>query len=464
LICAALSAVMFYLSQGPANVWPLAWLAPVPLLWLAFGNTAAWRLLAASFVAFLIGQLYVAQCYVGAPLASLLTLIGLRPILFAVSILFARLIHRRLPPLATLLAFPACWTALEFVAGLISSHGTYGFIAYSQVSIPIVLQSASLFGLYSITFILSLFASGVALALRDTKAALVAAGVGAAVCVLDLLFGAIRLGAQQADVVRVAAVGSVTAGDGADSLAADGQISARYVSTLDDLARRGAKLVVTPEESLKTRREWLSEALEPLATVSKATGVEIVAGVLQREPPGDIAVAFEPDGHSSVYAKRHRLMPFEARFPPGTAPGPLGPGRGMAICKDMDFPDTIRADAHAGLRLMAVPAYDSDVDGWIHGRMAVMRGVENGFAITRAANHGLLTASDAYGRLIAQKVTRPRMDQADWIVADLPLGPGPTFYTQVGNVFPWAALGLTVLLYVVGVWKDPRGRDRARPS
>src|SRR5579871_3449862 len=123
---------MFYVSQGPANAWPLAWFAPVPLLWLAFGETRTLRLLAISFLAFLIGQLYVVQCYVGAPLMSFLTLLGLRPILFPLSILFARVIHRRLSPLPALLAFPACWTAMEFVAGLLSPHGSFGSIAYSQ--------------------------------------------------------------------------------------------------------------------------------------------------------------------------------------------------------------------------------------------------------------------------------------------------------------------------------------------
>ena len=458
LICAALSAVMFYLSQGLANAWPLTWLAPVPLLWLAFGGTPVWRLLATSFLAFLIGQVYIAQCYVGAPLMSLLSLLGLRPILFPLSILFARLVHRRLSPLRTLLAFPACWTTMEFVAGLLSPHGSFGSIAYSQVSVPIVLQSASLFGMYSITFVLSLFASCLALAVRDRRATLTAASVGAAVCVVDLLFAATKLVAQQPEVVRVAAVGSVTHAGGTDSLAADRQTSSIYTSTLDDLARRGARLVVTPEESLTTRRAWFAEALAPLTAVSQATGVEIVAGVLQRAPAGDIAVAFEPDGHSSVYAKRHRLMPWEAVFPPGTAPGLLGEGKAMAICKDMDFPDTIRKDAHAGLRLMAVPAWDSDADAWIHARMAVMRGVENGFAVARAANHGLLTASDANGRLIAQKVARP--NQGDWILADLPLGPGPTLYTRIGNVFPWATLGLTLLLCVLGTWGEPKDLQR----
>ena len=110
----------------------------------------------------------------------------------------------------------------------------------------------------------------------------------------------------------------------------------------------------------------------------------------------------------------------------------------MAICKDLDFPETIRRDARAGLRLMAVPAWDFGADGWLHGRMAIMRGVENGFAVVRAANGGLLTASDAQGRLIARKVVGP--DHMDWILADLPLGPGPTLTPASATSFlgrPW---------------------------
>ena len=453
LICAAISAAMFYLSQGLANAWPLAWVAPVPLLWLAFGSTPAWRLLAVSCFAFVIGQVYIAQCYVGAPLISLLSLLGLRPILFPLSILFARLIHRRFSALTTLMAFPACWTAMEFIAGLLSPHGSFGSVAYSQASLPIVLQSASLFGMYSITFVLSLFAAGLALAAREKRAALAAVSVCAAVCMVDLMFGATRLSAPQSAMIRVAAVGPATQAYGNDSLASDSQTTSTYASNLEGLATQGARLIVTPEESLTTRRAWSAEAFEPLASLSQTTGAEIIAGVLQREPAGDIAVAFEPNGHSVVYAKRHRLMPFEARFPPGTAPGLLGEGRAMVICKDMDFPDTIRRDARAGLRLMAVPAWDSDADGWIHARMAVMRGVENGFAVARAANHGLLSASDANGRLIAQKVAG--QDQMNWILADLPLGPGSTLFTRIGNVFPWVTVGLTLIMCVAGLRRVP---------
>ncbi len=62
----------------------------------------------------------------------------------------------------------------------------------------------------------------------------------------------------------------------------------------------------------------------------------------------------------------------------------------MAICKDMDFERTLRADARQGaIRILAVPANDFVKDDWIHARMAIMRGVENGFAVVRSAFHGI---------------------------------------------------------------------------
>ena len=47
----------------------------------------------------------------------------------------------------------------------------------------------------------------------------------------------------------------------------------------------------------------------------------------------------------------------------------------------------------------------SSTDGWIHARMAVMRGVENGFAVVRSAFLGVEAVSDAQGRLLASAST-----------------------------------------------------------
>ena len=37
------SALMFYLSQGMADLWWLAWFVPAPVLWLAYGNASKTR-------------------------------------------------------------------------------------------------------------------------------------------------------------------------------------------------------------------------------------------------------------------------------------------------------------------------------------------------------------------------------------------------------------------------------------
>jgi len=87
---------------------------------------------------------------------------------------------------------------------------------------------------------------------------------------------------------------------------------------------------------------------------------------------------------------------------------------------------------------MAVPANDFVKDGWIHARMAVMRGVENGFAVVRSAFNGVQTVSDAQGRVLARASTvRPGMVRLSATVA---LGPGPTLYTRIGDVFAWACV------------------------
>jgi len=152
LLCALLSGAMFYLSQGQDDVWWLTWLAPAPLLWLAYGPVKRWQLFVAALAAYACGQIYVAQTYGGAmPALALAVMMFGWGALFAAATLLARTVWQRLSPPAALLAFPAAWTAIEYGVGLISPHGSWGALGYSQVSFPPAIQIASLFGLYAIT-------------------------------------------------------------------------------------------------------------------------------------------------------------------------------------------------------------------------------------------------------------------------------------------------------------------------
>lgn len=448
VICALLSGAMFYLSQGMADLWWLAWIAPAPILWLTYGERRAWLPALAGFAAFAVGQIYLLQCYarfMSVPIIGVQILIF--ALLFAAAVSLAWLVFRRLAPLAALIAFPTGWTALEYLLGSVSPNGTFAALGYSQVSAPILIQSASLFGLCSVSFLVCLFANAIAVGLRGGRNARIAAGLGFSVCILNVLFGAVRLHEALPDMLRVAALA-----DHSDTVAAyepvthaaDVKLASIYATAIRAAAAQGAKLAVTAEGGILTNVEWRGDVFAPLAATAKHSHIEIVAGIAQRDPPADLAIAFHPDGNMQRYDKRHLVPGLETRFVPGREPGLLGQGRATAICKDMDFPSTIRSDAKNGIRLMAVPAGDFLMDDWIHARMAIMRGVENGFAVVRAANKGLDTISDAQGRVVARMSYQPRGVYS--IVADVSLGPGPTLYTGIGDIFAWATIATAILL------------------
>jgi apolipoprotein N-acyltransferase len=110
---------------------------------------------------------------------------------------------------------------------------------------------------------------------------------------------------------------------------------------------------------------------------------------------------------------------------------------------------------------MIVPADDFGRDGWIHARMAIMRGVENGFAVLRSAFDGLETISDAEGRILARA---PTTQGRVTITADVPLGPGPPLYNRLGDVLPWLCAALSALIGVRAFAKIHSGRAPSVPA
>src|SRR5262249_50497501 len=162
----------------------------------------------------------------------------------------------------------------------------------------------------------------------------------------------------------------------------------------------------------------------------------------------------------AVYDKHHMVPGFEDVDQPGTTITVVnerfGPW-GMQICKDMDFPGLSREYGRKSVGLLLVPAWDFTLDGWLHGRMAVMRGVENGFTVVRTAKQGLLTVSDDRGRILAQQ------DAAYVAVGTLlttaPVRHDETLYSRWGDWFAWlnmAALG-GILIGLVRSRATPRG-------
>ena len=456
VLCALASGAMFFLSNGIGDIWPLAFVAPLPVLWLAFGPAPLWRALAAAFAAFAIGQcnLFIAYGDVFPPAVLAIALIVPSSV-FALAVLLARAVAQRAPGSIALFAFPAAYTAAEYLLFLASPDGTAGSIAYTLAGAPLFIQSAALFGLWSITFLVMLVPAGAALALQAQSGRLATIGVTALIVGAYLGFGAQQLNDRPSATTRVglatndALLDAVFANDEASAL---GTVRA-YDAVVRDLAAKGAHIVVVPEKFAVLSPAWRKSALEVFETTAREAKVTLVAGFDWREGDGvrrNAAVLFRPDGTTALYFKQHLVQGLEASFVPGRETVLVDSNVAIAVCKDMDFPATIIAAAYKGAGLMLVPAWDFRRDDFAHARIAFMRGVEGGFAVARAANQGLMTVTDAQGSIIAQASSSRAGFKT--LIADVPTAPVATIYARVGDLFAWLCLGALLLFLVLALW------------
>ena len=212
----------------------------------------------------------------------------------------------------------------------------------------------------------------------------------------------------------------------------------RYLAAIDTLAAQGAQVVVLPETVLATDKATIPE-FAASATRNKVTinvGVAVKDGARGQR---NRALAFVPNATAPVgYAKHHLIPGFEDHYQPGADYAMLpGTRTGLAVCKDMDFHDTARAYSDRDANLLLVPAWDFAADGRMHSRMAVMRGIENGFAVARAALRGNLTLSDDRGHIVAE--TSDEFGDAT-LIGEVALHNSRTLYARWGDWFAWLAL------------------------
>ena len=453
LACTVASAILFVLALGTPNAWPLAWIAPVPLLWLALGHSSWQRVAIASLAAYALGELGMLWPYLGA-MGAVVFVAALGPaVAFTLIVLATRFSARRLPMLAATLVFPTLWTGFEWLSASLSPHGTFGSWAYSQVSAPVMIQSASLFGAWVVSFLIAYLAAGIALALRRFSLSPLVLPF-ALVCV-NAAFGMWRLQhPTMGSTLRVAAV----ARDHDDARTAS-MVAADEAAEVRRLASRGARVIVFDEKAAKLPATRQDSVLDLLVAAARETHTRIVAGFdVTGAERRNAAFTIDENGRISTYTKRHHIPGLEAGYTVGSGPGLLDAGESVAICKDMDFQRTLRSDAAAGaragsLRLLFVPAWDFNTDGWLHARMAIMRGVEGGYAIVRAAANGLVTVSDSRGRLLALR--KSGSGSYESVVVDVRRGPGATLYVRIGDVFAWIAGLAGLALFAWSISRRP---------
>jgi len=182
------TAGLVWFGNGLDPLWPLVWLAPLPVL--VFALRSSWR-----SAAIIAGLAWLVGCFnlwhyfrsQQTPFSVWLGVFSVAALVFALAVLLFRSLVRRGALWRALLAIPATWVSYEYARNLATPHGTAGSIAYSQLNFLAFLQLASITGPWGMSFVLMLFPAGLAIGLHfrrsQPKQALRIVGMGVGVAV-----------------------------------------------------------------------------------------------------------------------------------------------------------------------------------------------------------------------------------------------------------------------------------------
>ena len=449
------SAALFYLGTGLHPLWPLLWLAPIPVLAIASQLRPIVTVLL-GFTGFFIGEMNMWTFLtrgIDLPLGIVIASLAIPALVFGVGVAFTRAFIRRGWLWLAALALPVYWVTYEYLTAIGSPHSTFANLGYTQMNCLPVIQLASLTGIWGISFAVFLFAGTVAALLSgrgEPSQRRAVTFTVAAVLGVVFLFGAERLRNAAGQLVSVALIAKDVSLNA--YLGPQTQTLELFNEYSDEILRAlsaGTQVVVLPEKIGRLNESGLQQLDAVFCSVAKATHVPIDLGVVRQTSSGAFNSSrfYSPDGKVEANYDKHHLLPGVEPEKPGrervTLDQPVGRW-GLQICKDMDFPLLSREYARQGVNLMLVPAWDFNLDGWLHARMAVLRGVENGFALARAARNGLLTLSDSRGRILAEVGSMP--GQFVTTRGQVKLTPERTFYAQTGDWFAWLCVATLVLL------------------
>ncbi|NRR28791.1 carbon-nitrogen hydrolase family protein [Oxalobacteraceae bacterium] len=470
---------------GLHPVWWLAWIAPVPMLLLALRSgvgTARWSVALAALIGLSVNIPYFSLLM---PAPLVLAVLLARTLLMLIVVMGARRVILRYGSWWTVFAYPLFHTGVDTLMLALLPDGNWGSLAYTQADFLPALQVSTVFGLSGLLFLLSLPASALALALSYRGRMPQAGRAYAAttlIVVAGLGYGALRLqlGAPAAAEPSNGALPITSPASPATTFglvaiddlifpampAAQAEaIWRQYSDHAAALAARGAQVIVLPEkiavlapaQADRLRRVFGALAARLKVWIALGVGLEN-GGTLQNR-----AWLFAPDGTQVQNYQKHHLAPPERHYQAGSdyaLQGIAGHSYGLAICKDMHFGELGREYGERGASVMLVPAWDFRLDAAMTAGMTVMRGVENGYMVVRSAREGLLTVSDAYGRVLAS-ASSASMPGTTLLAKANVAAPVATLYTRIGDGFGWLCVAVSAALTVSGRQKKIAQRRKA---
>ena len=500
LLLAALSGVLLGLCF-PTSSWVL--LLPVALVpfFRALQDVRplhGWLLGYAFGIAFWISTVpwigYTVHHYggVNAPLSALallLTALILGTYFSALGLLVA--LARPGTPLELMVVWPCAWVVQEGLRTYVLSGFPWALLGYALAAKPELIQGAALAGTGLVTLLVVVLNVCAYLALRHPARRLLCAGTAGALIVVAFTAGRMRITRHEGRPSRTLRVALMQPGVLQEARWSAEDRDRLYADLLADTyvlcAREHPDLVLWPESAMVDAWPWSARLRHDLPELCKRTGAAVLFSTAwSEEPEREDAPYFNSallvTGEGAVLPPYHklRLVPFGEYVPFGSLltrvgpiskaiPGSFTPGKevrllpfkslrlGGAVCYEVIFGWIARAEARSGADVLFTLTNDSWYGGYgakgQHWQAAVLRAVETGRPLVRAAITGRTGWVDPLGR----SHTVPEEGKQS-LVVDLPLATVPA---------PAVALGETLLLVCAAAVAAVilRGRlVRARPE
>ena len=470
-----ISGLCWYFSCDlSGNYWYLLWVAPIPVLLLSF-HVCSRHAFIISFIAYLIGRLsWLSYLLIVLPIPLAIFFTVLFPIIFALVVLLTRKIVLAKQKAWSAFAFPVLWCLFEFLVFKFSPDGTAGSLAYTQSNFLQIIQIASVTGILGITFLVTLFPSAVAVAIyyRHNKKLVKHFAIIFSLVVIPLIFGVIRLNGESSNENTVI-VGLIVVDEEfheeTNHPNPDSELhtATMYANAIAQLAQQGAQVVLIPEKAVNVTPEFGFPIKSVLANAATNNHVAVVAAFTEFiNDTSKLNKASVISGHGLILADYKKVNLFEGETKSGFIPGKENAtfklnnvSSGVAICKDMDYQNFMRSYADKNVQIVYVPAWDFIKDGWLHSRMAILRGVENGFAVVRAARQGELTISDYHGKVLYETTTTN--NKAASLIANVPLHATKTVYSEFGDWFGYLIVLASIYFIVIVMRRNNRDVEKS---
>ena len=509
-----------YAAFPPFNTGEAAYVFALPAVLWAYRRPSfkhfAWTVLGAQVVAWtlLLGWLHNVTWlgpFLLGPFVGLLIGLWYLAAWWAIPRLRGHVAMVRIP---AMLGLAALWVVLEWLRSVIFGGFPWLPLAASQWERPLVLQSASYAGAWSVSFLLIYFnlaaaayvhriffegASG----LRKRSPEFMVALMLLVCCSFPFL--AESMGQQRQKLARITVVQPYIP----QNEKWDAARASQVLHTIEDTTFAANKagrpdFIVWPESVVPWPLYRDPNVQLWLESVAKRTGRPLLLGTIYTQlPPGAAAplwyngaVVVDPVTGVSpdVYAKRklvpfgeyipmrsllgwmERFVPIDGDFTPGTDARPLllpaGPNKvrvGVLICYEDVFAQFARDSVRSGAEMLAVLTndawYGEGGAAYQHAASSVLRAVETRRPVIRSGNGGWSGWIDEFGNIRATLRNEDgsiffRGDRTLEVTRDLRWRDRQSFYTEHGDWFLLAcAIAATAAYYLVVTLRPARARS-----